>query len=238
MTYPVEATKRGGPDQILLRLPGAAWATLPMLAITGAVFLAATLSLAAHGGGAQISMPVVISLLCAPLLGWSFRHLSIEIFEVDGRAVPIRRALWASLVFVCVPGLFGSMCVAGLIATSAGGAFPYIAVGGAVIVLVATMTSLVALPLAIMRPETRLYSVLQVAFYAVLRRPIPPFAVVVAIATVAWAAAVWLPGGLLMIPALVVPFAIAASWSVLLPAGVSAPTLRLMRLRTDPTLPK
>lgn len=212
-------------DPVLVRLLPAAWAALPILATVGLLCLVFVTLPQAIGRGAELWLPAAAAILCAPILQYAVRRVSEGIFDLDSARRPLRQRVLTAVVLVGIPGALAAATACASIAAEHAALFGVVWIAGCALTTLSVLVSLVALPLSVARGDARLISVVKVAVYAALRRPLAPLAVIMALATAVWATLSWLPSALILVPGLVAVLSVAASWAVLRPAGVALPNL-------------
>jgi len=228
------ATRDRG-DEVLRRLPFAAWRALPVLALTGvgAVLLGVGVMWAL--GPASAWVPAAVGLLAAPLLMWAVQAVHSELFA-DPLARGWRRGVLVAAAATATPGLLASASLLAAAVAEATHAplFQVVAVAGSLATAVVAAIAVVALPLGLVRGEVRLGSVVVVAVLATVRRPLAAIATLAAASAVTWLGVTWFAGVLVAaVPALAV-LAVATSWTTVVPFGVELPELTPVRTRRRP----
>lgn len=217
-------------DPILLRLPRAVWQALPVLVLAGvgaAVVVSLTLWIAA---GAPPVAALAAAVFSAPIVGWGVDGVHRALFH-DPTRVPVRRRMIAAEAAIVPPATLavGSLIVAEAAATAGSWHLQVIAVTMVLLTVVVAMVGVVVLPLASMRGDVALRSVVMVSLVAVLRRPLSAFATLAAAASIVWLGATWFAGLLVLAVAVLCPLMVAASWATTAPIGVDVPRCTPLR---------
>ena len=232
-----ERSRRGrgnAPDPILLRLPAALWHALPAVLVSSLIgALAAVLAVGAVGVDGTLGLGAGI-LVASAAQAVAVQGVSRRLFDDPGlRGRRIRRILRALAVSAPAALLAVGALVWARAAVDGAGALASLAmVVAALLAAVAGLVALVAVPLAVVRTEARILSVLKVAGYATARFPLPALGAAAGSAAFMLLCASTLPGLLSLAPAVVTALSVAAAWPTLARAGVAVPAFAAPSPRT------
>lgn len=226
----------GPGDLVLLRLPGAAWRALPVLAVCG-VGTAGVTTLAVW---VTAWMPVLAmslaAVLVSPLFAWAVDAVHRQLFAERTHVPRGRRALAAGIGCV-VPAMFAtwSTLAAGLAEATQSSPLQVLAVAALVAAAVCAAVAVVAIPLADVRDDAALRSIVAISFVAVARRPLGAIAALGCAAAVVWLGLTWFAGLLVLAAPVLIVLMVGAAWTTAVAAGVDLPMLPLIRPRHRPT---
>lgn len=214
-------------DPVLRRMPSAFWRSLPVLLGIGVALLLPTLITGVLFGAASPLVALVVCAFGAPLLLVGVDRLHAELFELTAvRPAWWRRALVAEAIVLPVGVTAALSLIAGVVAEASGVLlFTLAAAAGALASVVLAIIAVVALPLAAARPESSLRAILMVAFYSVVRSPLPAIATVLVGCALVWVGTSGLPGLTAIATGLFAALAVSAAWPTVVRAGVSMPPL-------------
>jgi len=242
MTVETEQRRRHS-DNVLRRMPVAAWRTLPVLLACGAGITGVFVVSGVLIGWGNPLVPVLTCVVGAPLVLRGVERVHAELFEQERgtvrRSWGMRTLRVGSLLLPA--GLTSALAMlAGHAALLPGGSlFAAVGVVGVLMAALLAVIAVVAVPLCVVRPEARIGSIVLVAFYASVRRPIAAVAVLASAIALSTAAASGLPALAALTPSLTIVLAIAAAWTTLGPAGVEVPALqKSARLSASPEPPE
>lgn len=212
-------------DPVLRRLPAAVWQALPSLAVAGVLSLGAGTAAAWLLGPSSPLMPLATALPTAPAMAWAIRSLHRSLFDTPTGA-------WLRGLGLASAALAGPAALAAWSVLSAAVAdasrsvfFQTIGVAAALAAVVLAVLMVVALPVAQLRPDVRLRSVLAMAVLAVARRPLGPLAALAVPLAVGWLGVTWFGGLLALVAPVLILLLVAAAWPTARSAGVAMPPL-------------
>lgn len=223
-----------GMDPVLRRLPGAAWRSLPALAVAGVVAVGAWW---VAGWMLGVDSPVVsiaAGLVCGAMAAVAVDAVEREVFDLGrGGSRRWRSAALAMAVGAVAGGLAAWSTFAAVVAEAAASALLQVtAVASAVAVAAVIIVAAVALPVVAARPDATARAVLIAGVVAVVRRPLPSVAAVLCSAAIAWLGLTWFAGLLVFVVPVFATLAVAAAWSSAAPLGVALPPLSPLARRS------
>ncbi|MCD2443607.1 hypothetical protein LQ757_15110 [Agromyces sp. SYSU K20354] len=221
-------------DPVLRRLPGAAWRSLPALAVLGVAVVAAYVGAGWLLGPSSPLAWVAVGIVAAPAVAWAVDRMQGELFELDDRRPGVGRRLvvvWTCTLAPCLLAAWSSFVAA--IADSSGSPyFQVLAVAGTVLVVVVALVAVVAIPVGTMRGDVRVRTIVVMSFLATIRRPLGPLAAIVVTVAVVWLGLTWFTGLLALAAPVFAVLAVAAAWPTVTAFGVALPSLTPQRRST------